>query len=91
MRFESVRVRGYRSLRDVTIDLDDYVALIGANGTGKSTVLYALDWFLAGGALEASDVYGFTEGAPLPPDSVVEVTVTLVDLTTRDRDRLKHY
>ena len=48
MRIAEVTVRNFRSLKDVTIKVDDYGVLIGANGSGKSSVLYALDWFFNG-------------------------------------------
>lgn len=91
MRIESVRVKGFRSLKDVAVELDSYVALIGANGTGKSTVLYALDWFFSGSQLERSDFHGCVDGQPLPPDAILEVAVTLVDLSDPDRARLREY
>lgn len=37
-RVQSVRVRNYRSLRDVRLDLSPLTVLLGPNGSGKSTV-----------------------------------------------------
>ncbi len=91
MKIDRVAVRGFRCLVDVAMVLDDYVAFIGANGSGKSSVLYALDWFFNGGQLTESDVHGHVDGQPLPDDAVVEVTVTLTDLSHRDRERLGQY
>src|SRR5690242_20654336 len=46
---KSVRVRNFRSLRLVTIDaLEQYVAFLGPNGTGKSNFLRALSLFFNG-------------------------------------------
>lgn len=40
MQIESLRIRGYRTLRDVTFrDLSPLTVLCGANGAGKSTVI----------------------------------------------------
>lgn len=91
MRISSVTVRRYRSLKDVTIHFDNYGVFIGANGSGKSSVLYALDWFFNGTPLSATDLHGYQEGGPLDSSSTIEVTVTFVDLTTRDCDRLEQY
>ena len=48
MRISQISVKNFRSLADVTLDLGDYAAFIGADGSGKSSVLYALDWFSNG-------------------------------------------
>ena len=42
MKLVSLAARNYRSLRDVQIDLNDLNLFIGANASGKSTVLDAL-------------------------------------------------
>ncbi len=40
---ESLHIQNFRSCKDVFIDLDDYTCFVGTNGTGKSTVLQALN------------------------------------------------
>lgn len=42
-RLRRMRVAGFRSLRDVTVDLTPVTVLIGPNGAGKSNVLWALE------------------------------------------------
>lgn len=91
MRIAAVTVRNYRSLKDVTLVVDDYGAFIGANGSGKSSVLYALDWFFNGTPLTEIDVHGYKEGGLLEPGATIEVTVTFTDLTDKDRERLQQY
>lgn len=41
-RFNLLKLSGYRSLRDVSLQLGDLTVLIGANGAGKSNLLDAL-------------------------------------------------
>jgi len=91
MRIAEVTVRNFRSLKDVTIKVDDYGVLIGANGSGKSSVLYALDWFFNGTPIAASDLYGYHEGDSLDHDPTIEVVVTFTGLTDKDRERLEQY
>lgn len=42
-RITQLRIRGMRAIEDVTLDLDGLTVLIGDNGSGKSTVLEALE------------------------------------------------
>lgn len=43
MRLKSLHIQNLRSFRDETIEFDAYTTLVGANGSGKSTVLCALN------------------------------------------------
>lgn len=87
MRIQSVRIKNFRALKDVTILFDSVTTLIGPNGAGKSTVLRALDWFFNGkpGALSESDCsFGAaSEG--------IAVQVTFANLTEKDREALGKY
>lgn len=87
MRIQSVQIRNFRSLKDVTIEFDSVTTLIGPNGAGKSTVLRALDWFFNGkpGDLDDQDCsFGAT-------DEDIEVRVTFSSLTEKDTEELGRY
>ena len=87
MRIQSVRIKNFRTLKDVTIPFDSVTTFIGPNGTGKSTVLRALDWYFNGkpGSLTEKDCsFGAT-------DEEIEVQVTFADLTEKDRTALGKY
>lgn len=87
MKIESVRIRNFRTLADVTITFDEVTTFIGPNGTGKSTVLRALDWFFNGkiGALSEKDCsFGSV-------DEPIEVQVTFGALSDNDRVELGKY
>lgn len=45
MRLKKIEIINYRCFESETIDIDDFLALVGANGAGKSTVLMALNVF----------------------------------------------
>lgn len=45
MKIHKIRIQHLRAFEDEEIVFDDYVALVGANGAGKSTVLCALNIF----------------------------------------------
>lgn len=56
MKLIQVRVRNFRNLKDVTVDLDGEVNyFIGENNIGKSNFIDALDRFLSVGVIEESD------------------------------------
>lgn len=87
MKIQSVRIKNFRTLKDVTIPFDSVTTFIGPNGAGKSTVLRALDWYFNGkpGSLTEKDCsFGAT-------DEDIEVQVTFADLTDKDRDALGKY
>lgn len=73
-----VDVEHYRALRNCTIILDDYTALVGPNGVGKSTVLQALRFFFDPSAVADNDDF-----QPKSTESV-SVKVTLTDLTAEE-------
>lgn len=87
MRIESVQIKNFRTLKDVTIPFDSVTTFIGPNGAGKSTVLRALDWYFNGkvGALTEQDC---SFGASTEN---IDVQVTFTDLTEKDREALGKY
>lgn len=87
MKIQSVGIKNFRTLKDVTIPFDSVTTFIGPNGAGKSTVLRALDWFFNGkpGSLTEKDCsFGATT-------ETIEVQVTFADLTDKDREALGKY
>lgn len=93
MRISSVRIQNFRSFKDETIEFDDYTCLVGANGTGKSNVLNALNVFfhdtqtpgLDPNLLQEEDFH------LKKTDSPIEITVTFSDLNDDAQDDFKHY
>ncbi len=45
MIIETVRIRNYHSIRDEVLRCENLTALVGANGSGKSSFLQGLDLF----------------------------------------------
>jgi len=50
MRLRKLYIKGFRSIREISIDVDDFLCLIGQNNHGKSNIFYALDLFLSSSA-----------------------------------------
>ncbi len=40
---DTIRMRNFKCLRDISIDLEPFTMFVGANGSGKSSILQALD------------------------------------------------
>ena len=88
MKIQSVMIKNFRSLKDVSIIFDSVTTLIGPNGTGKSTVLRALDWFFNGtkvNELTGKDCFFGLQ------DENIEVRVTFSGLTGNDHNMLEKY
>lgn len=45
MILKSIRVKNFRSVKDETLNCDKLTALVGANGSGKSSFLHAIELF----------------------------------------------
>ena len=93
MKIKAVRIRNFRSIKDQTVDLDDYTCFVGANGSGKSNVLHALNVFF-----QESDIAGLDTRVLAEEDfhakntsELVEITITFSDLSPKAKAELAHY
>lgn len=89
MRIINVKVKGYRCLADIDLDFNDFTAFIGSNGTGKSSVLYTLNWFFNGGTVKVDDLHCANGSSSKSQEASVEVAFG--DLNDQDRVVLERY
>ena len=93
MTLKSVRVQNFRSIKDATLDCGDTTVLIGANGSGKSSFLHAIEAFqnkVVG--LGAGDFHGAPSDTPKeyePGD--IAISVTFGDIPEGIADQFKRY
>lgn len=77
------------------MDVVELSVFLGTNGSGKSSVLYALNWFFNGGIITESDVHKppQTELNLLQVDlpEQIEVSVVFNGLNSHDREKLGQY
>lgn len=90
MQLSHLVVKNYRSIEHLEINVDDYSALVGANGAGKSSILYAVSWLINGGILDDSDVHTCPNHADIT-GKTISVAATFTDLSPMDRERLEKY
>lgn len=85
MRISQVRIENFRAHQNTIADLDDLTVLIGRNGSGKSSILYALDFFYnVNAVLTGDDVYASA-------DEEVAITVTYSDLSESELNEFGLY
>ncbi len=76
MRISHVRIRNFRSIEKLDLDLSNLCALVGPNNSGKSNVLLALSRVLSRDWLGANH-FPEEDRHMHDPDKDVEITVTL--------------
>jgi energy-coupling factor transporter ATP-binding protein EcfA2 len=86
MLIKTVYISHFRCIRGETLNCENLTALVGANGSGKSTFLRALHLFYeASPKLDARDCYGSDHNEP------IEIAITFMDLGTEEKDRFSSY
>jgi putative ATP-dependent endonuclease of OLD family len=48
MKLHSLKISGFKRIRDTELLFGDATFLIGSNNSGKSTTLKAIEWLLSG-------------------------------------------
>lgn len=48
MKLKNIHIKNFRSIKDLSFDIDNFLCLIGKNNTGKSNIFNALDMFFNG-------------------------------------------
>lgn len=87
MKLAQLRIKNYRSCKDLPIDVGEMHALVGANNSGKSSILRALD-FLFNPSVSKIDEEAFWNG-----DTSLEIWIEAVfsDLSGTEEESLGAY
>jgi len=81
MKLAKAHIKNFRSIKEVEIEFDNLTRLIGANGSGKSTVLKAIELFYTHGTpnIAIEDFYN------RQVNEEIEITLTFTNFTDTER------
>jgi predicted ATP-dependent endonuclease of OLD family len=94
MRIKLLRIQNFRAFRDETVIFDDkYTVFVGPNGTGKSTVLMALNILFRSRSDVSTDVQVLSveDFHNKDTSNPIEISATFEDLSAKAVDALQHY
>ena len=93
MKIAQISVKNFRSLKDVTLDLDSYTCLVGPNGSGKSAIIKALNLFFYQNpdGPDSSTKITVEDFHQKNTDSSIRVELTFADLSDEAKEDLSHY
>ena len=81
MILKRMHISNFRAIHNATIELNSHTAFLGANGTGKSTVLRAMERFYAKSSnVELDDFFGRQTGQP------IEIALTFTEFSEDEMD-----
>ena len=92
MRLAKLRIKNFRCFKDEEILFDNYSCLVGANGSGKSTILMALNVFFRNTSAPSDVINLQDEDFHMKDTSQpIEITCVFDDLSEDAKDDLKAY
>lgn len=77
MKIEEIQINNIRCISQMTLKLDDYLLLVGANNSGKSTVIHALRLFYGDETWDAKRDRPLQKTSSKDKDSWVQLTFGL--------------
>jgi putative ATP-dependent endonuclease of OLD family len=79
MKAQSIQLHNYRSIRDLSVVLDDYSLLVGENNTGKTALLSAIRTFYEEGGAKFSRDIDFPKFSTDDNESWIEISYRTTD------------
>ena len=93
MRISRIKIENLQVFKSIVIPVDNYTCIIGANGSGKSTILHALNIFFHEESEARTNVTLLTEDDFQNKDTSnpIQITLTFVDLSDQAQRDFKDY
>jgi len=86
LKIDRIEVENFRSLKGINIKFDDLSAIIGRNGAGKSSILYALDAFY-----NVSAQFNEYDYFDRDTSKEIKITVTYSELRENEKQEFDAY
>ncbi|MDR0912470.1 MAG: AAA family ATPase [Methanobrevibacter sp.] len=80
---KTIQVMNYKSLKNVSLDLDDYIVLFGKNNCGKSSLLEAITLAFTYSSIKNSDVHDSLED---PSDESKKIIINVMIVPSNDEE-----
>jgi len=86
MKIANIRTKNFRCLYDTDIPFENLTALVGRNGTGKSSVLKAIDVFF-----DVNYSGSIEDYCDKSTDNPIEIIITFKDFTSKEAELFGRY
>jgi energy-coupling factor transporter ATP-binding protein EcfA2 len=87
MKLHDLSAKGFRSIRDISFEIGDFLCLIGQNNHGKSNIFQALDLFFSSGT--KGIVRDIFFRCPTGTGCEVVIEATFEDLSQAELEKLR--
>ena len=86
MKLRWIHIKGFRSIREIYLDVDDFLCFIGQNNHGKSNIFYALDLFFSSGTRRVTPDIFFR--SPTETENEIVIEARFEELSSQEMEKL---
>lgn len=88
MRIQHVKIRNFRAVKEFDGEFGNITSFIGYNGSGKSSIIRAINWFFEGHPLNEYDYFKDSSGKP---SDEISVEIKFNSLNESEKSQFKKY
>ena len=88
MRIQHVKIRSFRAIKEFDGEFGNITSFIGYNGSGKSSIIRAINWFFEGHPLNEYDYFKDSSGKP---SDEISVEIKFNSLNESEKSQFKKY
>lgn len=90
-KIAKVKIKNYRSIENLELELTEYTPLVGYNNAGKSNVMHAIEWVLSKSKLTATDYLDSSKSVEVEGEITDISDDLLQSLDDRHRNSISPY